>query len=116
MLLILVQINFMFADICTYIVSISCYNHFVKLQIFFFKQSRIGIILLKRGMIQEKEYLKLIRHTKGPGKCVGLYRMSEYSALILVNLYFGTIHFCRMSQDVGKLGCLIAQVAMYIQS
>jgi hypothetical protein len=51
-------------------------------------------------MIQEKEYLKLIRHTKGPGKYVGLYRMSEYSALILVNLYFGTIHFCRMSQDV----------------
>jgi hypothetical protein len=24
----------------------------------------------------------LIRHTKGPGKCVGLYRMSEYSGLI----------------------------------
>jgi hypothetical protein len=67
-------------------------------------------------MIQEKEYLKLIRHTKGPGKYVGLYRMSEYSALILVNLYIETIHFCRMSQDVWKLGCLIAQVAMYIQS
>ena len=27
----------------------------------------------------------LIRHTKGPGKCVGLYRMSEYSGFILVN-------------------------------
>ena len=26
----------------------------------------------------------LIRHTKGPGKCVGLYRMSEYSDFILV--------------------------------
>ena len=27
----------------------------------------------------------LIRHTKGPWKCVGLYRMSEYSGFILVN-------------------------------
>ena len=27
----------------------------------------------------------LIRHTKGPGKCVGLYRMSEYSDFSLVN-------------------------------
>ena len=27
----------------------------------------------------------LIRHTKGPGKCVTLYRMSEYSDFILVN-------------------------------
>jgi hypothetical protein len=27
----------------------------------------------------------LILHTKGPGKCVGLYRMSEYSGFILVN-------------------------------
>ena len=27
----------------------------------------------------------VIRHTKGPEKCVGLYRMSEYSGFILVN-------------------------------
>jgi len=27
----------------------------------------------------------LIRHTKGPGKCFGLYRMSEYSGVFLVN-------------------------------
>jgi len=27
----------------------------------------------------------LIRHTKGPGKCVRLYRMLEYSGFILVN-------------------------------
>ena len=27
----------------------------------------------------------LIRHTKRPGNCVGLYRMSEYSDSILVN-------------------------------
>ena len=27
----------------------------------------------------------LIRHTKGPGKCVGLDRMSEYSSFIYVN-------------------------------
>ena len=28
--------------------------------------------------------------------------------------YFGTINFCRMSQDVGKLRCRIAQVPVYI--
>ena len=27
----------------------------------------------------------LIRHTKGSGRCVGLYRMSEHSGFILVN-------------------------------
>ena len=27
----------------------------------------------------------LIRHTKGPGKCVGLYRMSDYSSFIYIN-------------------------------
>ena len=27
----------------------------------------------------------LIRHTKGPGKCVGLYRMSQYTGFISVN-------------------------------
>jgi hypothetical protein len=27
----------------------------------------------------------LIQHTNGPGKCVGLYRMSEYSGFNLVN-------------------------------
>ena len=27
----------------------------------------------------------LIRHTKGPGKCVRLYMMSDYSGFILVN-------------------------------
>ena len=27
----------------------------------------------------------LIRHTKGPAKCVGLYRISEYSGFILAN-------------------------------
>ena len=27
----------------------------------------------------------LIRHTKAPGKCIGLYRMSEYACFILVN-------------------------------
>jgi hypothetical protein len=29
----------------------------------------------------------LIQHTKGPGKCVGLYMMSEFSCFILVNRY-----------------------------
>ena len=28
---------------------------------------------------------RLIRHTKGPRKCVGFYRMSQYSGFILVN-------------------------------
>jgi len=28
--------------------------------------------------------------------------------------YFGTINFCQMSQDVGKLRCQIAQVPLYI--
>ena len=28
----------------------------------------------------------LIRHTKGTGKCVGLYRMLEYSGFILLNI------------------------------
>jgi hypothetical protein len=27
---------------------------------------------------------------------------------------FGTINFCRMSQDVGKLRCRIAQVPLYM--
>jgi len=29
--------------------------------------------------------VELIRHTKRPEKCVGLYRMSEYSGFILIN-------------------------------
>ena len=28
--------------------------------------------------------------------------------------YYGTINFCRMSQDVGKLRCRIAQVPLYL--
>ena len=28
--------------------------------------------------------------------------------------YFGTINFCRMSQDIGKLRCRSAQVPLYI--
>ena len=28
--------------------------------------------------------------------------------------YFGTIYFCRMSQDVGKLRCRIPQIPLYI--
>jgi hypothetical protein len=54
----------------------------------------------------------LIWHTKGPRKCVGLYRMSKYSGFILVK-YFETINFCQMSRYVGKLRCRIAQVQLY---
>jgi len=39
--------------------------------------------------------------------------MLEYASIILVKIYFGTIHFCRMSQDVGKRRCRIAQVSLY---
>ena len=59
----------------------------------------------------------LIRHTKGPGKYVGLYRMSEYSGFILLNRNtFETINLCPMSEDLGKLRCRIAQVTLYILS
>jgi hypothetical protein len=54
----------------------------------------------------------LIWQTNEPGKCVGLYRMSEYSGFILVNRYT-IIEFCRISQNVGKLRCRIAQVPLY---
>ena len=51
----------------------------------------------------------LIRLTKGPGKCVGLYRMSEYSGLILViRTTLGPYIF------VGKLRCRIAQVSLQL--
>ena len=51
----------------------------------------------------------LIRHTKGPEKCVGLYRVSEYSDFILVNT-----NILGPSQDVRKLRCRIAQVPLYM--
>jgi hypothetical protein len=51
----------------------------------------------------------LIQHSKGPGKCVRLYKMSEYSGFILVNINtFGASIF------VGKLVCRIAQVPLYM--
>jgi hypothetical protein len=56
----------------------------------------------------------LIRNTKGPGKCVWLYRMSEYSGFILVNRNTGAIKFCWISQDVRKLWYRVAQVPLYI--
>ena len=41
--------------------------------------------------------------------------MSEYSRFVLVNRNtLGPDNFCRMSQDVGKLGCRIAQVPLYL--
>jgi hypothetical protein len=47
----------------------------------------------------------LIWHTQGPGKCVGLYRMSEYSGFILVNRNALGSHifvWChRMSENSG---------------
>jgi hypothetical protein len=52
----------------------------------------------------------LIRHTMRPGKCVRLYRISEYSGFILVNRNtLGPWIFCRMSQDVGlrKFHCIL---------
>jgi hypothetical protein len=51
----------------------------------------------------------LIRHTKGPGKCVGMYKISEYSGIILVNRnhkFLSDVIGCRITQmsdnsDVG---------------
>jgi hypothetical protein len=53
-----------------------------------------------------------IRYTKGPGKCVRLNRMSEYSGFSLLNR--NTINFCQMSQGGGKLWCRVAQIPLYI--
>ena len=49
----------------------------------------------------------LIRHTKGPGKCVGLYRMSEYSGFILVLI--GILRNDQFLSDVT--GCLKTRVS-----
>ena len=61
----------------------------------------------------------LIRHTKGPGKCVRLYRMSEYSVFILVNRNTLRPYFCdRMSENSGvglhKFHCL--SIFLFFQS
>ena len=53
------------------------------LQFFFIKMGLICII--------RNKYIYsgtcLIRHTKGPGKCVGLHRMSENSGFLFRNLH-----------------------------
>jgi hypothetical protein len=36
--------------------------------------------------------------------------------LFQLTKYFGTINFCQMSQDVGKLRCRIAQVPLYFKN
>jgi hypothetical protein len=67
----------------------------------------------------------LIRHTKGPRKGVRTHQGTREMCWIVQDVtilrfysssqkYFGTINFCRMSQDVGKLRCRIAQVPLYI--
>jgi hypothetical protein len=43
----------------------------------------------------------------------GIVQNVEYSGFILVNKYLGPSFFCRMTQDVGKLKCRIAQVLPY---
>jgi hypothetical protein len=47
----------------------------------------------------------LIWHTKGPGKCVGLYRISEYSGFHLVNRYtlgsYIFVRYYRMWENSG---------------
>ena len=56
----------------------------------------------------------LIWHTKGPGKCVRLYRMSEYSCFILVNRNtFGPYIFVGCHGMSKKFRCPIAQVLLY---
>jgi hypothetical protein len=44
------------------------------------------LFVLTLSVIIRYSGLCLIRYTKGPGKCVELYRMSEYSGFILVNI------------------------------
>ena len=61
----------------------------------------------------------LIRHTKGPGKCVGLYRMLEYSGFFWVNWNtLGSYIFVgchRMSENSGvrlhRFHCICLHVA-----
>jgi hypothetical protein len=67
----------------------------------------------------------LIRHTKGTRKGVRSHQGTRELCWIVQDVrilrfyssshkYFRTINFCRMTQDVGKLRCRIAQVALYI--
>ena len=42
---------------------------------------------------------RFVSQFTGTRKCVGLYRIPECSGFILVNKYFGTINFCRMSEN-----------------
>ena len=65
-------------------------------------------------MVKLKLSACLIQNTKGLGKWVGLYRMSEYSGFILVNRNtLGPSIFVRCHRMSGKLRCWIAQVPLY---
>jgi hypothetical protein len=52
----------------------------------------------------------LMWHIKGRGI------VQDFEILrVFLERYFGTIIFCQMSQDVGKLRCLIAEVPLYLE-
>jgi hypothetical protein len=55
----------------------------------------------------------LIRITMGPGKCVWLYRKSEYSDFILVNRNILDHKFLSHISECRKLGCRIELVPLY---
>ena len=57
----------------------------------------------------------LFRHTKGSGKYLGLYKMSEYSGFILVNRNtFELKKIVRCHSMSENFRCRIAQVPLYI--
>ena len=72
-----------------------------KLKVWGSKESKV----IKQVSIYIYSGTCLIRHTKGPGKCVGFYRMLEYSSFIYVNRNtLGSYIFVgchRMSENSG---------------
>ena len=61
----------------------------------------------------------LIRHTKGPGKCVGLYRILEYSGFILVNRnILGQQIFvaCHRTSDNSGVGLHMFHCNLYMKN
>jgi hypothetical protein len=50
-----------------------------------FKCEFLAFLFVSLHMLIKYSGTCLIWHTKGSGKCVGLYKMTEYSGFILVN-------------------------------
>ena len=77
-----------------------------------------GIVNKKYKTFIYMSGIYLIRHTKGPEKCVGLYRMSGYPGFILVNknilgpLFFVGCHRMLENSGVGlhKVHCIFIKL------